>query len=63
MSTFLLSTETKDKAFGRLLQDIIAYLGDITAIDWVGQLSNFNSCLSAEVPLHKALPYTLPSLS
>ncbi|KAG1796672.1 uncharacterized protein HD556DRAFT_280429 [Suillus plorans] len=55
--------EKRQKALGRLLQEIIAHSGDITALDWVGQSSNFNSCLPAEISSYKALPCTLPSLS
>ncbi|KAG0706091.1 hypothetical protein DFH29DRAFT_1025833 [Suillus ampliporus] len=35
--------ETKQNALGRLLQEIIAQSGDITALDWVGKSSQFNS--------------------
>ncbi|KAG2358457.1 hypothetical protein BDR07DRAFT_1611901 [Suillus spraguei] len=47
----------------RLLQEIIALSGDITALDWVGRPSEFNSCLPAEISSYKAPPYTYPSLS
>ncbi|KAG1883505.1 hypothetical protein F4604DRAFT_1677808 [Suillus subluteus] len=55
--------EKRQKALGRLLQEIIAHSGDITALDWVGQSSNFNSCLPADISSYKALPRTLPPLS
>ncbi|KAG1722583.1 hypothetical protein EDD22DRAFT_935209, partial [Suillus occidentalis] len=55
--------EKRQNALGRLLQEIIAHSGDISALDWVGQSSNFNSCLPAEIFSYKALPYTPPSLS
>ncbi|KAG2053416.1 WD40 repeat-like protein [Suillus hirtellus] len=55
--------EKRQKALGRLLQEIIAHSGDITALDWVGQSSSFNSCLPAEISSYKALPCTVPSLS
>jgi WD40 repeat protein len=55
--------EKRQNALGRLLQEIIAHSGDITALDWVGQSSNFNSCLPAEISSYKAPPYTPPSLS
>ncbi|KAG2362818.1 hypothetical protein BDR07DRAFT_1460684 [Suillus spraguei] len=54
--------EKRQNALGRLLQYIIAHSGDITALDWVGQSSNFNSCLPTNISSYKALPYTLPSL-
>ncbi|KAG1895456.1 uncharacterized protein F5891DRAFT_1175640 [Suillus fuscotomentosus] len=55
--------EKVQKALGRLLQEIIAHSGDITALDWVGQPSSFNSCLPANIASYRALPCTLPSLS
>ncbi|KAG1814086.1 hypothetical protein EV424DRAFT_1326288 [Suillus variegatus] len=55
--------EKRQNALGRLLQEIIAHSGDITALDWVGQSSTFNSCLPADIFSYKALPWTVPSLS
>ncbi|KAG2155099.1 uncharacterized protein EDB93DRAFT_134976 [Suillus bovinus] len=55
--------EKKQKALGRLLQEIIAQSGDISALNWVGQSSEFNSCLPADIISYKAPPYTLPPLS
>ncbi|KAG2147458.1 uncharacterized protein EDB93DRAFT_1147372 [Suillus bovinus] len=55
--------ERKQNALGRLLQAIIAQSGDITALDWVGKPSEFNSCLPAEISSYKTLPPTFPSLS
>ncbi|KAG2087803.1 WD40-repeat-containing domain protein [Suillus discolor] len=55
--------EKRQNALGRLLQEIIAHSGDITALDWAGQSSNFNSCLPADISSYKALSCTLPSLS
>ncbi|KAG1821965.1 WD40-repeat-containing domain protein [Suillus subaureus] len=55
--------EKRQNALGRLLQEIIAHSGDITSLDWVGQSSNFNSCLPAEISSYKALPCMLRSLS
>jgi hypothetical protein len=55
--------EKKQKALGRLLQEVTAQSGDISALGWVGQSSEFNSCLPADITLYKAPPYTLPSLS
>jgi len=39
----------KHNALRRLLQEIMAQLGDITALDWVGKSSEFNSCLPADI--------------
>ncbi|KAG1768815.1 hypothetical protein EDD22DRAFT_211246 [Suillus occidentalis] len=55
--------EKKQKALGRLLQEVVAQSGDISALDWVGQSSEFNSCLPADITAYKALPCTLQSLS
>ncbi|KAG2344318.1 hypothetical protein BDR05DRAFT_962197 [Suillus weaverae] len=55
--------EKKQNALGRLLQEIVAQSGDITALDWVGKSSEFNSCLPADISSYKTLPCALPSLS
>jgi len=55
--------EKKQNALGRLLQEIVAQSGDITALDWVGQSSVFNSCLPAYITSYQALPCIFPSLS
>ncbi|KAG1795474.1 uncharacterized protein HD556DRAFT_388554 [Suillus plorans] len=55
--------EKKQNALGRLLQEIIAQSGDITALDWVGKSSEFNSCLPADITSYEAPPCKLSSLS
>ncbi|KAG1803189.1 uncharacterized protein BJ212DRAFT_992315 [Suillus subaureus] len=55
--------EKKQNALGRLLQEIVAQSGDITALDWVGKSSDFNSCLPADITSYRAPPCALPSLS
>jgi len=55
--------EKKQNALGRLLQEIIAQSGDISCLDWVGQSSEFNSCLPANFNSYAAPPFALPSLS
>ncbi|KAG1852401.1 hypothetical protein C8R48DRAFT_354214 [Suillus tomentosus] len=55
--------EKKQNALGRLLQEIVARSGDITCLDWVGQSSEFNSCLPADIISYAAPPCSLPSLS
>ncbi|KAG2339718.1 hypothetical protein BDR05DRAFT_573204 [Suillus weaverae] len=55
--------ETKQSAIGRLLQEIVARSGDITALDWIGKPSEFNSCIPAEITSYTAPPRTPPSLS
>ncbi|KAG2130300.1 uncharacterized protein EDB93DRAFT_84338 [Suillus bovinus] len=56
-------SEKKQSALGRLLQEIIAQSGDITALDWVGDSSEFNSCLPADITSYEAPPCKLSSLS
>jgi hypothetical protein len=55
--------ETKQNALGRLLQEIVARSGDITALDWIGKSSGFNSCLPADITSYRAPPCILSSLS
>ncbi|KAG0701869.1 heterokaryon incompatibility protein-domain-containing protein [Suillus ampliporus] len=55
--------EMKQNALGRLLQAIVAQSGDITALDWVGKSSQFNSCLPAEIHSYKFPTCMSPSLS
>ena len=55
--------EKKQNALGRLLQEIVARSGDISALDWVGESSEFNSCLPAGIISYATPPYVLPSLS
>ncbi|KAG2745551.1 hypothetical protein P692DRAFT_201076993 [Suillus brevipes Sb2] len=55
--------EKRQNALGRLLQEIIAHSGDITALDWIGKASEFNSCLPADITSYKAPPCMLSSLS
>jgi hypothetical protein len=55
--------EKKQKALGRLLQEVMAQSGDISALEWVGQSSKFNSCLPANITSYKAPSCTLSSLS
>ncbi|KAJ8594800.1 hypothetical protein M405DRAFT_929909 [Rhizopogon salebrosus TDB-379] len=55
--------ERKQSALGRLLQEVVARSGDISALDWVGKPSDFNSCLPADISSYKPLPSMLPRLS
>ncbi|KAG1743034.1 hypothetical protein EDB19DRAFT_581610 [Suillus lakei] len=55
--------EKKQRALGRLLQEIVAQSGGITVLDWVGQASEFNSCLPASITSYAAPPCALPTLS
>ncbi|KAG0698960.1 hypothetical protein DFH29DRAFT_1081516 [Suillus ampliporus] len=55
--------EKRQNALGRLLQEIVAQSGDITALDWVGKSSEFNSCLPASISSYKSPPCTSPFLS
>ncbi|KAG1792993.1 uncharacterized protein HD556DRAFT_1444087 [Suillus plorans] len=42
--------EKKQNALGRLMQEIVARSGDIFVLDWIGEPSEFNSCLPAISP-------------
>jgi hypothetical protein len=53
----------KQNALGRLLQEIVAQSGDITALDWVGKPSEFNSCLPARITSYEVAACKLSSLS
>ncbi|KAG2363571.1 hypothetical protein BDR07DRAFT_1403970 [Suillus spraguei] len=59
----ILYGEKRQNALGRLLQEIVAVSGDITALDWVGTSSEFNSCLPAHITSYETSPYTLPPIS
>jgi hypothetical protein len=55
--------EKKQNALGRLLQEIVAQSGYITALQWIGKSSEFNSCLPADITSYNVPPRTFPSLS
>jgi hypothetical protein len=55
--------EKEQYALGRLLKKIVGRSGDITALDWVGKSSEFNSCLPAEIASYAYSPYNPPHLS
>jgi hypothetical protein len=55
--------EKKNAALGRLLEEIVAQSGDITALDWVGKSSEFNSCLPASITSYEVAAYQPPSPS
>jgi hypothetical protein len=59
----LMYGETKQNALGRLLQEIVAQSGDLTALDWIGISSEFNSCLPADITSYSTPPYAPPSIS
>jgi hypothetical protein len=55
--------EKKQDALGRLLQEIIARSGDISALNWVGKSSEFNSCLPADITSYEVPPFAPSSPS
>ncbi|KAG1896354.1 uncharacterized protein F5891DRAFT_599981 [Suillus fuscotomentosus] len=55
--------EKKQNALGRLLQEIVARSGEITVLDWIGQPSEFNSCLPAHITSYTTPPRTPSPLS
>ncbi|KAH7904188.1 hypothetical protein BJ138DRAFT_953522 [Hygrophoropsis aurantiaca] len=54
VTLFVNYSENKQKALGRLLEAIVSRSGDITALDWVGQSSEYNSCLPADITVYGA---------
>jgi hypothetical protein len=52
--------EKKQNALGQLLQEVVVQSDDISALDWVGIPSEFNSCLPADIASYGAPPCTLP---
>jgi len=55
--------EKKQNALGKLLQEVVARSGDISALDWIGKSSEFNSCLPADISSYEVPQCRLPSLS
>ncbi|KAG1807960.1 uncharacterized protein BJ212DRAFT_1485242 [Suillus subaureus] len=51
------------KTTRRKTSPTLSHSGNVTALDWVGQSSNFNSCLPADISSYKGLSCTLPPLS
>lgn len=49
--------EGKEKALGRLLQEIISQSGDTSVLDWVGEASSFHSCFPPTVTPYHRIPY------
>jgi len=55
--------ENKEKALGRLLQEIISQAGDTSVLDWVGEASSFHSCFPASITCYRSAPYVRPPMS
>lgn len=55
--------ENKEKALGRLLQEIISQSGDTSVLDWVGEASSFHSCFPASITCYRSAPYVRPPMS
>ncbi|KAH7905814.1 hypothetical protein BJ138DRAFT_1164011 [Hygrophoropsis aurantiaca] len=45
--------EKKQKALGRLLEAIVSQSGDIATLDWIGQPSEYNSCLPTDISAYE----------
>jgi len=58
----VINGETKQNALGRLLEEIVTRSSDISALDWVGKSSEYNSCLPADITAYEVPPFTQPSL-
>ncbi|KIO09245.1 hypothetical protein M404DRAFT_996862 [Pisolithus tinctorius Marx 270] len=48
--------ESAEKALGRLLGEIISQSGDVSVLDWVGEVSPFHSCFPAHINSYRVLP-------
>lgn len=55
--------ERRERALGRLLQEIVAQSGDVSVLDWAGKQSSFHSCLPAGLDAYQTLSYTPTSLT
>ncbi|KAH7908803.1 hypothetical protein BJ138DRAFT_311227 [Hygrophoropsis aurantiaca] len=55
--TLIVNYGEKEKALGRLLEVIVSRSGDVTALDWMGQSSEYNSCLPADIAVYEAPAY------
>ncbi|KAI6041670.1 hypothetical protein EDC04DRAFT_3109673 [Pisolithus marmoratus] len=49
-------------ALGHLLEEIVARLGEVTVLAWLGKSSSYNSCLPAAIAVYGQTPYNPPSL-
>ncbi|KAI9573369.1 hypothetical protein HD554DRAFT_2310612 [Boletus coccyginus] len=45
--------EGKQRAVGRLLQEVLTRSGDVSILAWTGKASNYNSCLPAEISVYR----------
>ena len=49
----------RETAFGQLLENIVARTGDITVINWTGELSRYNFALPSSLAVYSQTPYRL----
>ncbi|KAG6331876.1 hypothetical protein ID866_7213 [Astraeus odoratus] len=52
--------EGKEKALGRLLQEILSQSHDISILHWVGQQSSIHSCFPTSIQAYQSLPRVQP---
>ncbi|KAG6330776.1 hypothetical protein ID866_8312 [Astraeus odoratus] len=52
--------EGKEKALGRLLQEILSQSHDISILHWVGEQSSIHSCFPANIQAYQPLPQVQP---
>ncbi|KAG6327156.1 hypothetical protein ID866_11933, partial [Astraeus odoratus] len=55
--------EGKEKAVGRLLQEIISQSGNTSVLDWVGIASSFHSCFPTNITYYRATPRVRPAMT
>ncbi|KAI6011137.1 heterokaryon incompatibility protein-domain-containing protein [Pisolithus marmoratus] len=49
--------EQTENALGRLLVEIISRSGDVSVLDWIGEVSPFNSCFPANLKPYQKVPH------
>lgn len=58
----ILYGEAKEKALGRLLEEIVSQSGDTSVLDWIGRPSSFHSCFPASIESYRFAPSAQPEL-
>ncbi|KAI6155067.1 hypothetical protein BKA82DRAFT_934925, partial [Pisolithus tinctorius] len=56
----ILYGESAEDSLGRLLAEIMSRSGDISVLDWIGEVSPFHSCFPAHITSFQMLPLPPP---
>ncbi|KAI9461109.1 hypothetical protein HD554DRAFT_1529887 [Boletus coccyginus] len=51
-----------EDALGHLLEGVVAHLGEVTVLAWIGSPSSYNSCLPSTLAVYSKTPYAPPTL-